>query len=321
MSLTPTDLSTIQRVSDAVSSLSLCGSLFIALTYVRFSALREKASFRFVFCLSVSDVCNHLFDFVGPSAAEISAMRAGEPTSAACYAQALGNAEFELSSVLWSTVIAAVLYSQVVLGVRQERVERAFVPISAAAWGVPLCLAILPLLVEGPGVYGASGSWCWIRGMYPGWVFSVFYLPLWAAMTFNCFAHVRIKRRLEAMSAGGALVGTDAATTAKLALVMERLKYYPFVLLVVWLPASISRIVEASAGRQFFGLLLFHRIFSSSQGLLNALAYGLSRTVREALHADLHSRCPGCVPPPPQQLTDAAVTEPASTEEAAASTK
>ena len=167
MSLSTAELSFIQQVSDAVSTLSLLGSLFIVFCYVRFSSLREKASFRLVFCLSVSDLCNHIFDFVGPNAAEISAMKSGQPTSSSCYAQALGNAEFELSSVLWTTVIAAVLYAQVVLGVRQERVERSFFYISAAAWGTPLCLAILPILVEGPGVYGVAGSWCWIKGMYP----------------------------------------------------------------------------------------------------------------------------------------------------------
>lgn len=306
--LAASDLATIQRASDVISSFSLIGSLSIIAAYARYPALREKSSFRLILCLSLSDTLNHIFDFIGPSPDSLAAMAAGtRATDAQCYAQALGNAEFELSSVMWTSVIAAVLWAQVTRAVRPERIDRAFRYLSLFAWGVPAALALLPLAAQGADVYGASGSWCWLRAPYAGWIFGVFYIPLWCCMIFNVFVHVSIKRKLESMAASGAL--TDAATAARLAAVIERLKYYPFVLIVVWLPASVSRIVEATLGHQVFALVLFHRIFSSSQGLLNAIAYGLSRAVREALHEDAFRLAPGCVPPPAQQLREAALTE------------
>ena len=306
MSLTTAELATIQSASDVVSSLSLLGSACILCCYARYAALRKNA-FTLVACLSLSDVLNHVADFVGPPPADLAVMVApGAPISPACWAQALGNAVFELSSVLWTSAIAATLYAQVMLAIRPERMERAFYAISAFCWGLPLVLALLPL-TQGLSVYGASGSWCWIRAAFPGWIFAIFYAPLWLCMFLNVLVHVRIKARLEAMIRGGA-ASTDAATAAKLALVIERLKWYPFVLIVVWAPASISRIVEAALGRPLFGLVLFHRLFSSSQGLLNAAAYGLSRGVREALHADAFRLFPQCVAAPAVAMEDGVVT-------------
>lgn len=50
-----------------------------------------------------------------------------------------------------------------------------------------------------------------------------------------------------------------------------------FILLVVWLFASINRVYElASDGNQIFALYLLQRSLSSAQGLLNAFAYGFS---------------------------------------------
>ena len=95
---------------------------------------------------------------------------------------------------------------------------------------------------------------------------------------------------------------TDAATATRLTLIIDRLKFYPFCLLVVWLPATVSRAVEAAlGGRALFGLVLFARVFSSSQGLCNAAAYGLSRNGREALHADAFSGARPQPTQPPQQ--------------------
>jgi len=293
-------LASLQLASDAVSALSLCGSLLILACYARFSALR-KFSFRLVAALALSDVLNHVVDLAGPPPAALEAARAGAPAPPACLAQALGNAEFELASVLWTGAVAATLLAQVSLGWDARRVEALWPRFAAVCWGAPAALALAPLALVGADAYGPSGAWCWIRPQYPALIFCLFYVPLWAVMIFNAAVHARVRARLEGLLAAGS--ATDAATAARLALILERLKWYPYILLIVWLPASISRVAEAAnGGRAIFALQIFQRVFSSSQGLLNAAAYGLSRNVREALAADAARACPGCAAPPAVEL-------------------
>ena len=84
-------------------------------------------------------------------------------------------------------------------------------------------------------------------------------------------------------------LSTSASTQARFTLIMQRLRFYPFILLIVWGPASVNRILEAATGgsASFFPLYFLQRVFSSSQGLLNALAYGFSRGIKEAVEKDV----------------------------------
>jgi hypothetical protein len=300
-------LAALQTVTDAISILSICGSLFIVCAYARYAALR-KFAFTLVAALSASDLMNHFFDLIGPTPAELASAGSAD-ASPACLVQALGNAEFELASVLWTGAIASALYAQVFLGWRPERVAALWPRFVLICFCAPAALALLPLVAAGPRVYGPSGSWCWLRPSQTGWIFGVFYVPVWLTMIFNAIIYARTFAKLQALlqrgSNGDAV--TDAATAAKLTLVVERLKYYPYILLVVWLPASVSRVAQAAlGGRALFPLLVLHRVCSSSQGLLNAIAYGLSRGVREAVRGDAHALLPGCVSAPAVQLDDAA---------------
>ena len=142
--LTQDQIDATQGVASFVSALSVLGSCFIVLCYARFMHLR-KLAFRLVALLSLTDVLNQLFDFVGPSAAELAAIRAGQaPVSGACLAQALGNSFLELSSVMWTTTIAYTLYLFVALRLSPEAVERRFPLMLAWAVGFPLAMALLP---------------------------------------------------------------------------------------------------------------------------------------------------------------------------------
>lgn len=58
---------------------------------------------------------------------------------------------------------------------------------------------------------------------------------------------------------------------------------YPIILVVVWLPGTINRIYETAGGTPLFWLALVHRTFANSQGLFNAIIYGLNTTVKKSL--------------------------------------
>jgi len=347
--LTQDQIDATQGVASFVSALSVLGSCFIVLCFARFKHLR-KLAFRLVALLSLTDVLNQLFDFVGPSAAELAAIRAGQaPVSGACLAQALGNSFLELSSVMWTTTIAYTLYLFVALRLSPEAVERRFPLMLAWAVGFPLAMALLPLA---DNAYGAAGAWCWVRPEKAAWGFVQFYVPLWSAMLFNaavyCKTYALLRSTINAGAnsgsvgggggsaaaaaaaaansggagvarAGGAGGGIDASsggaggvpasalaaaandeTQAKLSRILQRMQVYPFILVAVWLFASVNRVYEAaSGGHQVFALFFLQRVFSSSQGLLNALAYGFSDGVREAVRAELAAALPRYFAPAP----------------------
>jgi hypothetical protein len=219
-----------------------------------------------------------------------------------CWAQAIGNGIFELASVFWTGTIALTLYRLVWRRERLEVVEKSLPRLFAFVFGVPTLLTLLPFL-QGSHVYGPSGghaTWCWIKPQYPAWVFVCFYVPLWCTMLFNLVVHLRTMVRLKGIQAQGLGAaaeeggGLDASTSARFQLILQRLSWYPFILIIVWGPASVNRVLEAISGGKdsFFVLYFLQRVFSSSQGLLNAIAYGLTRGVREALLKDLHPYLP-----------------------------
>jgi len=226
---------------------------------------------------------------MSPSPSDIDGIVNGGPLTGRCWAQALGNGILELSSVLWTGCIAYTLNRVIFFRDKIQAVEKTLPKLLAIVFGVPIILVLLPFL-QGPQVYGPAGGhapWCWIRPEFPQWVFICFYVPLWITMIYNAFVHLRTVRQLKGIRSQGG----DAATTARFQLIMQRLKFYPFILLIVWGPASVNRILEAvTEGRvSLFPLYFLQRVFSSSQGLLNACAYGLSRGIREAVEKDLRS--------------------------------
>lgn len=294
--LSDNELMAIRVSADVASGLSLCGSVFIIACYFRYAHLR-RLSFKLVAILAVLDICNQAFDFMSPSVAELDSMEAGGPTTPLCWAQALGNSEFELASVLQTGAIAWTLYALVWSGWRVAEIEAALPRMVGVVLAVPALLTVLPFM-WGPYVFGPAGAHCWLRKEYIYFGFVTFYIPLWLTMAWNAFVHVRTRLRLQRLVASR---GLDPATLSRLELILARLQWYPFILIIVWAPASVNRIYEAiagPAGADVFVLSFLQRVCSSSQGALNALAYGLSRGVREAVHADLHACAPSCVAAP-----------------------
>lgn len=286
--LTDSDVEITTAIAFVISMFSLVGSIFIIICYIAFKHLR-KFAFTLVMILSVTDVLNQAMDFLQPSAAELDTMEATNIVTTECYVQAIGNSIFELASVLWTTAIAATLYMFIFLRMTPDAVESKFRYMFLFCYGIPVILGLLPL---SNNAYGPSGAWCWIRTNkgFEYWQFIQFYGPLWIAIIFNTFVYVRTWRLLRRIYETNS--GNDE-TYQRLKGVMQRLQMYPFILLIVWVFASINRLYEAfSDGKQIFALYLLQRAFSSSQGLLNAIAYGVSNGVREAIKESAAKLCP-----------------------------
>jgi hypothetical protein len=307
-SLSSSQISATQGVATFVSVLSFLGSLFIITCYLYFKNLR-KFAFKLVAILSLTDLLNQGVDmFISVPPGELEQINNGSiDVSSRCYAQAILNSYFELSSVLWTTAIAATVYMFVSQRMSTEAVEGRLKYFIAYCCGIPFILSLLPLTDK---AYGASGAWCWVKSDKIAWTFVIFYIPLWVCWIYNCAVYCRtysiLSRTIEASTAtrvntnqnnantsstSTAAVPTAIAVVApideaenKLKRILNQLQWYPIVLICVWLFASINRVYEAAnGGKQIFALFFLHKVMSSSQGLLNALVYGLSDGVKLAV--------------------------------------
>ena len=304
-SLTSSQISATQGVATFISVLSFLGSLFIISAYLYFKNLR-KFAFKLVAILSFTDLLNQGVDmFISVPAIELEQINSGViDVTGKCYVQAILNSYFELSSVLWTTAIAATVHMFVSQRMSSDAIESKLKLFIGYCCGIPLLLSLLPLTDK---AYGASGAWCWIKSDKIAWTFVIFYIPLWLCWIYNIIVYCRtyaiLSRTIEATTATRVNVtsidssntttiptATLAVTTpideseTKLKRILNQLQWYPIVLICVWLFASINRIYEAAnGGKQIFFLFFLHKVMSSSQGLLNAIVYGLSDGVKTAV--------------------------------------
>jgi hypothetical protein len=84
------------------------------------------------------------------------------------------------------------------------------------------------------------------------------------------------------------LQGQSDASTKGMLRVVDRLKYYPMILIVCWTFATINRIYDSIHPRSpSLGLIVMQTIFQTLQGFFNAMVYGLTPSVRNVWRESL----------------------------------
>lgn len=281
--LTPYQVYVVSAVSDTVSALSIIGSLFIVVCFTLFPTLRSF-SFKLVLSLAITDLFNQLAGYIGPTDTDMADMNIGKlPVSSICYFQSITESYFNLASIFWATTIAYTLYRIVVQRALQQT-PYLYAMYAAACWGIPVVLTALPATDV---AYGPAGGWCWIVDNKAYWRFIQFYVPLWIIAISITYMYIRVILALREIVERNQADQTWSTAKDMIA----RLKWYPFILFVVWFWASVNRIYEtAMPGYELFWLVLMQRMFSNCQGLLNAFAYGVGSPVREAIWNGLPHR-------------------------------
>ena len=246
--------------------LSALGSLFVSAVYLYFADIRSFA-FKLVFYLSLMDLGHAIGFFLPPG---ISVM---------CQIQAAVTSYFSLASVLWTGIIAFALYSAVLKDKRDiEKLEPRFI---LCANGIPF-LALVPPLVQQK--YGEAQGWCWIEASgdfyLQGTVWRVvtFYLPLWIIIAYNSFVYYKIIKNVK-RDVG--LLGSDTQMAQRL---IQKLRMYPLILIFCYTLATINRLYDFFAPNNMnFWLTFCAGVIMSLCGLLNAVVYGFTDTVRSRI--------------------------------------
>lgn len=264
--LSESETTAVTAVGVTFSTVSLLGSLVIIASYLRFREL-HKTSFALITQLSLADIGADITYFFGDPPAD----------SSACIVQGFLQQWFQLSTIFWTVAIAYMLFKTVL---RQQTTKDEFRYSLLLCWGVPLVLACLPFSTDS---YGDAGAWCWIkttdtRAFDAGtaWRFFIFYIPLWIVIVFNLFVYYRVYSGLAPL-----LSVPNDENTKGMVRVIERLKYYPMILIVCWTFATINRIYDSVHPRSpVFALVILQTMFQTLQGFFNAMVYGLTPSVR-----------------------------------------
>ena len=271
MGFTEDDQASIRIAMDVSLSLSLAGSVFIISMYAICPDLRGFA-FKLVFCMTIADegkaICKRQAAFLLPT------------YGAFCYIAAVADTFCALSSVLWTSTIAWCLYITVVRG--REDIESLKVYFYLYSWGLPLVICPLPFITDS---YGPAQGWCWIaaskQDIWLGtmWRVLAFYGPLWLVVPFNVYSYARVIRAVRLHASSALTESTQIRDT-----LIRRLRFYPLVLVICYAPVTVKRIydfVDPEEGNIYLGLI--SACMMCLNGLFNALAYGFTDSVKDAL--------------------------------------
>jgi len=179
------------------------------------------------------------------------------------------------SSLQWTMAVAYFVYRAVVL--QLDEVEQKWYRLYC--WGLPLILSCLPHITSS---FGYDGTICWVPGstQLPNlWRWLTIYVWVLIADLFCLFIYLQLFLFLRRADRGGAS-GKD---------ILEKLLYYPAVLLICTLPGTMDRFYPLVHGERHAGLATANRFALSCLGLGNALVYGFSKVIRREIMKDL---CP-----------------------------
>lgn len=271
--------SQLNTIAIVVSCFSLLGSCFVMVCFVAIPRLRNFG-FKLVFMLACSEAFYSIAYLMGSPEAE----------SFLCKLQALMLSFFSLSSLLWTSAISYTLVRSVTqprrIGIHLK--EPSF---HIVAWGIPLILALLPMLTESYGKQDAH--FCWIKneGIDNFWRFFQFYVPLFACIVYNALCYQKASKTVHHAQVVNAM---DQTNEPKIETPRRRsLLLYPLVLVVCWIFALCNRIQNLlNPTSPQFWLYLLQIVFSCLQGLLHAIVYTSTPAVRLHVFDKLRQICP-----------------------------
>jgi hypothetical protein len=275
-----------EAINCVVCTLSLLGSLFVVLCYVRFARMR-KFTFRLVVYLALSDAVYSIVLLLPSWQRPASA-----PRGALCQAQGFGVSWSTASSVCWASCIAhqlalSALGAQPVDSDTAQKWERIYIALAWLGPVIPASLPLSPLL----DLYGYAGEFCWINDSQLGLVlrFATFYVPLWVSILFCLSVYVRLYikyYRLRKLAlASVPLIEESPRTYSDKTL--RRLWCYPCISIFGFGIFGLAhRLHSTNTNDCVAWLAIAHRFFAGLVGFLNAICYAVqNRHVRSEIVA------------------------------------
>lgn len=247
------------QIASALSMLS-AGSILLVITALSY---RKKVFLQLISAIALCDVLSALSLVIG-----------GTPSySFFCYLQGIANNYFSLASFFWTITLAY----QVSLVISYQRVQRdLYAKMQWYNWSIPLFLSLIPLSTSTYANDDETPGWCFFheQSRYSGqrdlqwlpvfWFIFSFYLWIYIAIFYLFYVSARslhtlyydqsqavrtgedIEGRGEGEGedregdGGGAMEDTHKKPTkADAHVVVERIIYYPLIVIVCWVVSSV----------------------------------------------------------------------------------
>lgn len=247
-----------------VSAISLVGCGFIMVIYHKCKSLQVFA-FKLVYVLTILDGIRSLFSMI-PTHLNLS------DHDAMCQIQGFALEFASLAGVLWTGAIALILYFQVIL--QRDRVDKFYKPL---LWIIVIFSFICSVIPLFSGDYQYVGGWCWISTNNTRAViyrYGFFYAWVWLIIIFDLYAYIRVISKIKTE-----FTIKDSFLHEGRVLV-NRLRWYPIVLVVCYAPLTATRILQTLTGSSPIWLLVFSTAVSNLLGFFNAILYGFNESVK-----------------------------------------
>eukprot|EP00696_Hemimastix_kukwesjijk_P011670 gnl/Hemi2/2462_TR872_c21_g1_i2.p1 gnl/Hemi2/2462_TR872_c21_g1~~gnl/Hemi2/2462_TR872_c21_g1_i2.p1 ORF type:complete len:815 (-),score=71.77 gnl/Hemi2/2462_TR872_c21_g1_i2:63-2330(-) len=288
---TELNLDLLKNICMAAGLLTVLGSTTILVSFVRFEELRSFSN-KLVTLLSVSDLgCGIVYMMVGGGATD---------SAEGCLFTAFLMQFFELSSVLWTGVLATHVY--LALNHPHEKADRFLAVYHIICWVVPFAISMF-LLLEGH--FGWADNWCWIVPDSYHFRFMLFYIPLYAVFVFNVLMSLQSIRQAEdtLIYRGDQVEKADP--------LKQRFYLYLVAFILCWTPAIINRAHNIyDPVHPWAWLVLTHTVMSPLQGFFNALIFGWTQGLKNHWLGNAPSAGPQFPPELPESDGESAIEVP-----------
>ena len=255
----------------AVAVLSLIGGLFIIILFLTCKSL-QTYPFKLISILALFDLFNAI-GFMLPT-------YDAHSSQIICKAQGIIVNFFTLASILWSAVIAFSLYLitlKSMLYVEKYLMLYVIIVLSLCAGD-----SLVPYMLDS---YGTVAGWCWITQRKIGDQFFferylLFFGPLWVVVICNILLYVIIANRLRKTH-------KESKNLCNRISLSNKLKYYPLILIICYLPYTVKGAMDVgndilSEDMEYY-FTIIAGIARGINGILNAIAYGLTKKVKNKL--------------------------------------
>ena len=250
----------------ATSLLSVISQLFIMIFYILYTDLtrRKNFTYRLILLLSFSDIIVWGMRIESNLEKIITLGTPEDFSHDFCVFLAYIWNFFLLLNILTTLLISVCLMMEVIFHKDSQKYEYLFYIFIVLYSGL---FSATPLFGNGYGV--ADDIKCWITASEYDFRYLAFYGHLWGVFIFNCINIVIIFCKLRRLG----------EVHVKL---VKKLVCFPILMLIFWLEPSIRRIFDPDDKE--YSLELLQYIFMPSQGIANAIVYGLvNRTVKNKI--------------------------------------
>jgi len=294
-SYTASQTDTLFALTVICSTLSFLGSLFIIFNYCAFREFKQNFAFKLIFCVAIGDFLSSVGNFLG-----------NPDNETVCIVQGMFAELGALTSICWVTAISLSIWLVISRETPPTNEDTAqwLKKMHMVVWSYIIVCVLLPFTTSS---YGPAGGWCWIKGKTTAdnaWRFTLFYIPLWLCVAFMSFVYCRVWTRLNATAqdtkrseafldhdnedsfSGNGHTAMDeeerrvSRDNSSRSSTLQRMKYYPMVLIVCYAPATVRRMTELFSGDDHispWGLAAVQIVCAGLIGFVNAIVYAFSQ--------------------------------------------